>query len=169
MPAEAEGSAAPEETPDKATAPWIPGGVDVSDDGSEYTEEAIAAAMRDAELVEKYEGSPSVEEAVDIRDEASQKNFDQMTVSNTIRALREALANQKVNYWLAAKGLLVAPQGARAPHPNQIKLEISKTRQQLEWLIAVSRSDEAIEYPSDLEVAAALPQQGEAVKLGLAK
>lgn len=180
MPAEAEGSGSPDaeeaihsmlrqgeqhihspESSDESTAPRMAAGVE------EYSEEADAAAAADRELLEEP-FSPAIEEAVDIRNDVAQKNFDQQVISVTIRMLRESLANAKVNYQLAKRGLVVVPQGVRAPHPEQIRGEIKKIRQQLAWLIEASLSDTEIEYPSDLEVASELPKQGEAQKLGLA-
>lgn len=105
------------------------------------------------------------QEAVDIRNDASQRNFDQLLVGQAIRSLREVLAQEKLNYQLAKAGIA---EGGKGGHPEQVKRNIKQIREQLAMLIEFSNSGEEIPLPSDLEIASELPKQGEAAKMGLA-
>ena len=64
------------------------------------------------------------QETVDIRDERSQKNFDQLVLTGAVRQLREILAQQKVQYHLSKNGI---GDNAGKGHPEQLKREIKKT------------------------------------------
>lgn len=104
------------------------------------------------------------QETVDIRDERSQKNFDQLVLTGAVRQLREILAQQKVQYHLSKNGI---GDNAGKGHPEQLKREIKRTREQLALLVEFSNDGGEIPEPSDLEIASALPAQGEAQKMGL--
>jgi hypothetical protein len=116
------------------------------------------------ETVTSEEGAPAPRvDTVDLSSEQAQHFFDRSIVYQHIQALRGQLAQLKLNWLLATRGLL--DDGGRDLHPNKFRIAAGRTRRAIDLLMEhaalLEASPEALlPEPSGIDVVKVMPDLG---------
>lgn len=95
-------------------------------------------------------GGEQEERKVSLTDPLSQRYFDATVLVDTVRQVRSALANAKINYRMARAGLIEVAPGAKGLHPKQLLEAVYRQQKVLDLLVktlAELDADEAAVIP----------------------